>query len=145
MLIRSQHTVVLPHKIVERNDRVHLRALADQVHCAAVAEAEIARIRREEFILKRRGAVPVDAGSFAGSGYVLTDLAFLAERTVRSLLIVAGHGSRVGHVHHFVGALVGKGKRLGDLKLARLVLCLRPRGHRRRHHHGGCRQRKDCG
>ena len=96
MLISGQHTVVLPHKIVERNDRVHVRALADQVHLAAVAEAEIARIRREEFILKCSGAVPVDTGSFAASAYVLTDLAFLAERTVRSLLIVAGHGSRVG-------------------------------------------------
>src|SRR5439155_20136215 len=113
--------------------------------CAALAESELTSIRPEEFIYERRGAVPVDAGRLAGCGYVLTNLASLTERTVRSLLIVTGHSSRVGYVHHFVGAFVGERKRLGDLKPARLVLCLRARDHRGRHHRGGCRHREDCG
>src|SRR5947209_6388122 len=108
MLIRRQYAVVLPHKIVERDDRVHVRALTDQVHLAAVAEAEIARISRDEFIFESGGAVPGDAGRLAASGYILTNLAFLLEGAVGSLLVMTTDVGRIRHIHQFLSTLVGK-------------------------------------
>src|SRR6266508_544416 len=108
MLISSQYAVVLPHQIVEGNDRVHVGALTDQVHLSAIAEAEVALIGRQQIIFERSRSVPSDAGCFAGSGYVLPNLAFLLESPVGSLLVMTTDVGRIRHIHQFLSTLVGK-------------------------------------
>src|SRR5436189_6359182 len=91
------------------------------MYLAAIAKAEVARVGCQEFVFEGSRAMPDDAGSLAGGGYVLPDFAFLAERTIGALLVMAVDRSRIGHIHQLVRAFVGKGEGLGDLKLAGLV------------------------
>src|SRR5205807_8009454 len=123
------HVAVLHHdQIIERDERVNCWTVAEQRDFAAIRKAEVAWVGGDEFVFECRGAVPGDAGVFAGRGYVLTNLALLAERTVRPLLVMTRHGRRVIDVHQFVRTLIWEDKKFSQLNFARLISRLRVAG-----------------